>query len=763
MRWDIKKIESFSVLGLLTVVALGIFNRWDALDAVIINDWVIRDFDRAFNLFDGNYIPLAGPDLTNGGRLPGPFFYFLLALPLFFDYSYESQFVLNFILNVSSVVGLFFVLKRNFDVYFSILATAFLANNLQHIGAVYFPINPSFITPFTVLFIFLLLEFLLKNSEKAFLFIILTLCLTIQIHFQIATCFGVLIMAAIILKKKIPLKFIFKGLIIAVICFSPYLIHKQNTFTPSYTGQVAVSMNSDSWTLSKIFKAITVQNSIARITHSQRFEGKGRLPQSIQKIHHWSLSISFYCLVFLVLIRSLNKNYSPPNPRDKILLSFFYFPSLCYEITNPVFPHYWYNHIFVVPQLLVISRFLMVLYELTDKRILKITVTSIAVITVISSTAISRNYTRQFTRHFKTEMVSQFHQGEYLSNGSSSHKNSSFMLNRLMYELKLSPQDFYEDVYFLGFYPLGMRRLEFAAGLQGEDTKLLKRFEQKKRKACYFIQELNILDSNLLGISPIEQKLKKMRLALFEKDNNIRRLETRIIILEKKGFQKKFLVTSYMPIKKHSCYSNAFNPWVTTKSFHDLLHKVKSLKNEDPTQTKFKTLSVNEKYDSNGELAFFEANYIILNNFINLPMRLKLNLKKNISSYSLRTDLDLAIFYGNNLLTSPANLGSMKIWIYKKDNSSEIKSGIPDIRNLLNRSLKFEIFPKNSLASAYNVLTGPNLWNYNQKWFREVDLPPQTKIEKDNFRIGFLWGPIIPNKEYNPHPNDHLSVRLDFK
>ena len=34
--------------------------------------------ERAFNIFDGSYIPLAGPEYDNGGRLPGPFLYFLL-------------------------------------------------------------------------------------------------------------------------------------------------------------------------------------------------------------------------------------------------------------------------------------------------------------------------------------------------------------------------------------------------------------------------------------------------------------------------------------------------------------------------------------------------------------------------------------------------------------------------------------------------------------------------------------------------------------
>ena len=68
--------------GFLIVFAIGFIIRIKAFNGIIINDWILRDLERAFHLFNGNYFPLAGPELTSGGRLPGPFLYILMALPL---------------------------------------------------------------------------------------------------------------------------------------------------------------------------------------------------------------------------------------------------------------------------------------------------------------------------------------------------------------------------------------------------------------------------------------------------------------------------------------------------------------------------------------------------------------------------------------------------------------------------------------------------------------------------------------------------------
>jgi len=82
--FDIKKFNTgyiFYIAFLITII-IGVYFRMIVLDYSFVNEWVTRDFDRAFNIFDGSYIPLAGPEYDNGGRLPGPFLYFLLLIPI---------------------------------------------------------------------------------------------------------------------------------------------------------------------------------------------------------------------------------------------------------------------------------------------------------------------------------------------------------------------------------------------------------------------------------------------------------------------------------------------------------------------------------------------------------------------------------------------------------------------------------------------------------------------------------------------------------
>ena len=59
-------------------MAIGICFRFSVFEVVRITEWVTRDFDRAFHLFNGYYIPPAGPEKMLGGQLFGPFLYFLI-------------------------------------------------------------------------------------------------------------------------------------------------------------------------------------------------------------------------------------------------------------------------------------------------------------------------------------------------------------------------------------------------------------------------------------------------------------------------------------------------------------------------------------------------------------------------------------------------------------------------------------------------------------------------------------------------------------
>lgn len=319
--------QALVLITLVLLVLLGIFLRWEALDAVVVNNWVLRDFERAFNIVNGNYVSLAGPEANNGGRLPGPFLYFILAIPLLFHPSYESLFIFNFILNVASIGMLFFVVRQYFGVYFSALSTALVCVNYHHIGAVNFPINPSFIFPLVVLFLWALLELVLKNNQKVFPAIIIVLSLAIQIHYSMAAFFIVPIFLVLILGIRIPTKTIFISLITAVICFTPFAAYKLTTFIPTNDGRYVTLTQPDLSSLTEIIKIITVQNTIKTITSSASLKIGLDPGTPVILTNHLMISLGTFFILVLILLKikkiafktvrkklsSLHYFFSPPS------------------------------------------------------------------------------------------------------------------------------------------------------------------------------------------------------------------------------------------------------------------------------------------------------------------------------------------------------------------------------------------------------------------------------------------------------------------
>ena len=150
----------FFLFFLLGYAIFGISLRVETLDILRFNEWLIRDFDRAFHLTKGNYFPLAGPEASGGGRLPGPFLYYLLAIPLLIKSSYDSIFIFHFILNVGSLLTFFLFAWKHFQFKTAVLALILFSLDLSHIGTISFPINPVFIFAFIILFMHFFLKFM---------------------------------------------------------------------------------------------------------------------------------------------------------------------------------------------------------------------------------------------------------------------------------------------------------------------------------------------------------------------------------------------------------------------------------------------------------------------------------------------------------------------------------------------------------------------------------------------------------------------------
>ena len=219
-------------IGFIIFILAGFFLRYLTYDAAYINSWVTRDFDRAFNLVDGVYFPLAGSEMNNGGRLPGPFLYLLLSIPILIKHSYESIIAFNFILNCASVIGLFFVARKFFGIYVGLLSSIFLSFNLTHIGAAGFPFNPSYIFLLIPLYLWFVFELGINRNIKFLPLIILIISLGIQLHFSLVTFYIVPVLLIILLRIKVTLKPVILSVLLAAICFTPYSIYLKQTINP---------------------------------------------------------------------------------------------------------------------------------------------------------------------------------------------------------------------------------------------------------------------------------------------------------------------------------------------------------------------------------------------------------------------------------------------------------------------------------------------------------------------------------------------------
>ena len=345
--WIFFKPRTITLLIVIIFLAIGIKFRWEALDCIRLVDWITRDYDRAFHLVDGNYFPLAGPETTGGGRLPGPFLYFLLSIPILFNYSYESIFFFNFILSCSSLISFFFIVKRFFGFYLASITTILFSINLLQIESIAYPINPSFIHIFAVAFFWLLMEFAVNKNYKVIPWIFLTITLAIQIHFSIASYYLVIILAAIILKIKIPLKQYLISLAIIFICLTPYFIYKKEFYQGVSEPSSRFFLDTQ-FSVLGVLKVITNYDTLNRIALNS-FGDKLPFfysPIIYNKINFWFLSIGFYGLLIFVFFKISNKKTKKIH-REIALLLLFYIPGLIFGILSPTLKHYWYNYIFI--------------------------------------------------------------------------------------------------------------------------------------------------------------------------------------------------------------------------------------------------------------------------------------------------------------------------------------------------------------------------------------------------------------------------------
>lgn len=141
-----------------------------------------RDIQRAIELLKGQWI-WHGPDLSGGGYTPGPFYYYLLSLPLSLFGTWQSVMWLSIIMSAAAAVVFWHFLKTRFDSLTALIFYfLFLTSAVFDICLIQFW-NPSYLPLFQAVLVCLFFDYK-RVSPKTLAFGSFLLGLTIQIHYQ---------------------------------------------------------------------------------------------------------------------------------------------------------------------------------------------------------------------------------------------------------------------------------------------------------------------------------------------------------------------------------------------------------------------------------------------------------------------------------------------------------------------------------------------------------------------------------------------------
>ena len=145
----------------------------------------------------------------------------------------------------------------------------------------------------------------------------------------------------------------------------------------------------------------------------------------------------------------------------------------------------------------------------------------------------------------------------------------------------------------------------------------------------------------------------------------------------------------------------------------------------------FTRISLDEKFNSKGELLFWEGKYIILNSINDTPFRLTVAIRlENNHLYSVRGTVDSFFYFYD---TGKTNFNFLNILV------TFVESYKPFIRSKdpIKEEFTAIILAKNTLltSNGLNASVQYGIRNYNKNWYRESLWNPKIELTRDNFYI----------------------------
>jgi hypothetical protein len=708
---QLKNKKSLILWCLLSIfLLLGLALRWDVLEVVRLNQWLTRDIDRAFSLYDGNYFPLSGPETTNGMRLPGPFLYLSMSVALFFHYSYDAIFIFYLILNFSSLLLSFYIIKKYFDFNTAFLTTALQSTHLLYIEAITFPINPAFLLPLIPFIFWSVFEFTLNKNEKALPLIALFIFLGMQIHMSIATYLLVPIVAGFIFRIKISLKTIIKIVLIGLICFSPFYYDLNH----SYKAPLSINhvTKFDPFvSFIEPFKILFTQNTINRLgdfsvgqSNMANFLGISDLYTTIQLT---LINGSFLGLI-LVIFYKIRKRDVENGKKELMVLLLFYCPALIYDLIRPWSVHYWYNYIFILPATLMISRLLIIIKDFFN--------TKIAVLLFQFALFILVSYLTWYNTSSILSVKNRFQNRVEIGQ----YKNFEMyrqLLKLIKKNLKLSSKDYINRIYFEDISPNSERLIKLEKSNNNDSI------NPNKNPNCFYFYKYEFAG----GKQTVSYKRKKID--YFLKDNSIKILRNNVFKFPVNSaylnVQKKYGFITYLRKNEQPCYTNSFNIFSSTFEDKVLLDDYFEYQN---TKTKFLVKQLG--FDSKNRLEKLKIKYIFSNEDVVFPVRFQIDLNKNIDNYDLKLKID-SYSWGINETDN---------FFYK---NLDLK--VFDGKRLLK---KFEVISKDSwIGNGYGI--NKDIFS----WYRDYQLEKGYDFQKNKFHFE-ISGKLIFFESNNQEEKD---------
>ncbi|MGI8893992.1 MAG: glycosyltransferase family 39 protein [Bacteroidia bacterium] len=194
-----------------------------------------RNSFKALKLVEEGEIPLTSSISSTGINEP-PVFMYLLSLP--FIFSTSPVFATGFIalMNVAAIVILFFLIKNYFSVQAALISVALYAVNPWQVLFSRKMWTQNLLAPFVILFIYLILEAVIKKKKEYIIYSLLILGIILQLHLSAIYFVALAGLIIILYYKDVKINYLIAGIVLCLITFIPYLIFQiNNNFADLHT------------------------------------------------------------------------------------------------------------------------------------------------------------------------------------------------------------------------------------------------------------------------------------------------------------------------------------------------------------------------------------------------------------------------------------------------------------------------------------------------------------------------------------------------